>query len=176
MKYGWITKQDADIIKKHLILLRQKFEPLIALEIGTYLGETTRFVSQYAQTTYTIDNDSQTPELQDSNIKQFIGDSAEYTIHTRIPAPLHFVFIDGCHCKTHVEADFTNFSPKVVIGGIMIFHDIQPSIQTQKTRVELRIEVKNTLKKIIPNSWDLIEEEYSNESPHGGCAVYRRLS
>ncbi len=36
---------------------------------------------------------------------------------------LDFVFLDGCHCFEHVEADFLAIEPHVRQGGMIAFHD-----------------------------------------------------
>jgi CheY-like chemotaxis protein len=40
--------------------------------------------------------------------------------------PIHFLFIDGSHEYQDVLADFENFFPYVVPGGIIAFHDVHP--------------------------------------------------
>lgn len=46
--------------------------------------------------------------------KQFIG-------------PIHLLFIDGDHHYETVKRDIEGWTPKVVIGGIVIFHDYAPT-------------------------------------------------
>ena len=38
--------------------------------------------------------------------------------------PIHLLFIDGSHAYEDVLADFTGFSPHIVPGGIIAFHDV----------------------------------------------------
>lgn len=49
----------------------------------------------------------------------------------KIAAPLHFVFIDGCHGAPCVAADFLAIEDKVAPGGIVCFHDAMPEDQGQ---------------------------------------------
>jgi hypothetical protein len=37
--------------------------------------------------------------------------------------PISFIFIDGCHCGVCVKADADMWIPKVVNGGVVMFHD-----------------------------------------------------
>ena len=37
--------------------------------------------------------------------------------------PVGFILIDGCHCTECVKKDFFLWAPKMVPGGIMVFHD-----------------------------------------------------
>jgi hypothetical protein len=38
--------------------------------------------------------------------------------------PIHFLFVDGSHRYEDVLADFADFLPRVVTGGIVAFHDV----------------------------------------------------
>lgn len=40
--------------------------------------------------------------------------------------PIHFLFLDGSHKYETVLADYQNFYPHVVEGGIIAFHDVAP--------------------------------------------------
>lgn len=40
--------------------------------------------------------------------------------------PIHLLFIDGSHQHEDVLADFNNFYPYVVPGGIIALHDVEP--------------------------------------------------
>lgn len=40
-----------------------------------------------------------------------------------IPKQLHFVHVDGCHLFNEVQKDCRYFAPRVVVGGMMAFHD-----------------------------------------------------
>ena len=62
------------------------------------------------------------PELQ----AEFIwGDSR--VVHTTFKAPIHLLFIDGDHDYPVIKADIANWTPKVVPGGVVAFHDYAPS-------------------------------------------------
>ena len=41
----------------------------------------------------------------------------------RFDHPIELIFIDGLHEYEHVKKDFTLWYPKVIDGGIMVFHD-----------------------------------------------------
>lgn len=43
----------------------------------------------------------------------------------RIGKWLDFVFLDGCHSKKCVIGDFEAVEPLVVLGGLVVFHDIE---------------------------------------------------
>ncbi len=52
---------------------------------------------------------------------------ADSTTYTKFTAPIHFLFIDGCHHEHTVAADIKTWSPHVVLNGIMAFHDYSPN-------------------------------------------------
>jgi predicted O-methyltransferase YrrM len=54
------------------------------------------------------------------------GTSAEAA--TNWDKPIHLLFIDGSHEYEAVLADFNNFFPHVVPGGIVAFHDVHTSL------------------------------------------------
>ena len=57
------------------------------------------------------------------NIIRMEGKSQDSSIRRRIRAPIHLVFVDGSHEELDVLADAVNFDPKVITGGMLIFHD-----------------------------------------------------
>ena len=63
------------------------------------------------------------------------GDSRE--IHERCNVPVSLLFVDGDHCREGVAADIAGWVPKVQIGGIVAFHDYNPSAYDLSLRPEL---------------------------------------
>ena len=53
------------------------------------------------------------------------ADSREY--HKEWDRPIHFLIIDGDHHYDTVKADILGWTPHVVVGGIVCFHDYSPS-------------------------------------------------
>lgn len=51
------------------------------------------------------------------------ADSTKY--HEQFDLPIHLLFIDGSHIPEDVMADADGWGPKVVIGGILAFHDYE---------------------------------------------------
>lgn len=51
------------------------------------------------------------------------GDSRDEKIASRVTEPVHLLFIDGGHSYENVLADIVLWTPKVVVGGVVIFHD-----------------------------------------------------
>ena len=48
--------------------------------------------------------------------------------------PIHLLFIDGSHEYEDVLADFRNFYPHVIPGGIVAFHDVGRPVDGQAVR------------------------------------------
>lgn len=53
-----------------------------------------------------------------------IADSTE--CHSTFKSAIHLLFVDGDHRYVGVKADITNWTPKIVVGGIAMFHDCYP--------------------------------------------------
>lgn len=47
--------------------------------------------------------------------------------HATFKDPIHLLFIDGDHDYPVIAADIANWTPKVVPGGLVLFHDYAPS-------------------------------------------------
>jgi len=46
-------------------------------------------------------------------------------VHDQVPPPMHLLFVDGGHDRETVSGDIRGWVPKVAIGGIVIFHDVE---------------------------------------------------
>lgn len=76
---------------------------------------------------YGIDIDYSRPvkEREALNATFIKGDSG--IVHSDFPHPIHILFIDGDHHYESVRADTMGWTPKVVSGGTVIFHDYNPA-------------------------------------------------
>ena len=52
------------------------------------------------------------------------GDSG--VCHKDFPHPIHMLFVDGDHKLESVVADINGWTPKIVEGGVVAFHDYSP--------------------------------------------------
>jgi cephalosporin hydroxylase len=41
----------------------------------------------------------------------------------QVPDPVMWCFIDGCHCRSCVEAELAAYAPRVKPGGFLLLHD-----------------------------------------------------
>lgn len=63
--------------------------------------------------------------LQDLDAEFLWEDST--VCHSKVTDPIDLIFIDGDHHYATVRADIINWSPKVKVGGVMVFHDCYPT-------------------------------------------------
>lgn len=172
------------------------------LEIGTYNGSTAYGVKAVVEAKgkglnyWGIDTLSHDTVLW-PEANMIIGDSTK--IFYQVPnLPFDILFIDGPHCTTNCMLDFLNFSPKVKVGGLILFHDASPASQTKLPFPQHKIEeyekggfeipiydefgtaVLTALEKLglYPDSrrtdYELVEHKWSRE-PYGGISIYRKL-
>lgn len=62
---------------------------------------------------------------QDLKAEFIWGDSR--VVHASFKDPIHLLFIDGDHRYATVKVDIANWTPKIVPGGVVAFHDYTPS-------------------------------------------------
>ena len=75
------------------------------------------------------------PPHKELQAEFIIADSQE--CHTGFKGPIHLLFIDGDHRYATVKADIANWTPKIVPGGVVAFHDYAPS---QKHLIKWKLE------------------------------------
>jgi hypothetical protein len=129
--YGLLTAHDAALISDCLTDVARRFPSgnLNILEIGVHDGKTARSIAAWMEGLerpfqyFGIENGKdlglQRPPFVGASVTH--GDSVE--VYRAIPSQLHFVFVDGCHCINHVALDFLHYGRKVVVGGLLLFHD-----------------------------------------------------
>lgn len=211
IKYGLISATDAAVLEKTIDLICEASpnEIVNVTEIGLYSGQTSEALSKYIGLVkhrvffYTgIDNGKDGEELKhfpDFNSRLILGNSNE--VYNQIEDnSQHLIFVDGCHCFSHVVSDFFCYAPKVKAGGYLAFHDtgkhIKPFNDYQhgdKENPDAYISVRKALKSIglvdyfysygeggtpIPikhYGWELIFDEADPENEAGGVCVFKKL-
>jgi Methyltransferase domain len=170
-------------------------------EIGIFTGDTARGIKQVTENKgkrlvyWGVDNESNIPvPLPFFEANVVLGDSA--IIYPQVPdLQFDILFIDGSHCTDYAMLDFLNFSPKVKLGGIVLFHDTSPKTQhkldyqgfgpsdpNDKTKAlyhEFGTGVRTAFEKLglIPayrSDWELVSETWSDEN-WGGISIFRKL-
>ena len=65
-----------------------------------------------------------TPKLDQRWFVQGLSDSTHVLEIVRAWGPYHLVFIDGDHTYEQCKRDYENYSPMLIDGGVLIFHDV----------------------------------------------------
>lgn len=182
-RYGSILEEDAQVMDATLAEV-----PLLSVmkvcEIGMYSGATAAGINNVLSKRgakveyYGIDAgliiDPQVPFSGATVIK---GDSS--VVCGSVPLGLSILFIDGCHCISHVMADIQNYCPKVLLGGFVLFHDTSPFTQgIDRQPCGSTIGVLRAFDKLgwpFPN-WELFMEKFRPDFALGGMSSYRRTA
>lgn len=148
----------------------QAINPKIIVEIGTARGGTTLIWSYLAsKRVITCDLNDMTfqrplftrfpPPDSDCTVTLLTGNSHEASFKSRLAKELNgekvdFLFIDGDHTESGVEADYNDYKEFVRQGGLIAFHDIvekQPLATNQVYHLWKRIKVEAKIKEFIEN-------------------------
>lgn len=189
---------DWNILESSINMLN--FKKINLLEIGCGTGITARDIIDLLSkkdvdfTYYGIDpliakphnNKQRKIEFKSDNfcfIKEFsFSDKALVSV----PLELHWIFIDGCHCKTCIIRDFKNYAHRLVQGGALCFHDCSPGVQDiysqdypalkswhDSSNASQGIQTLAALKMLDLKTFNLVREASNN--PKGGIRIYSRL-
>ena len=103
------------------------------------------------------------PELK----AEFIIEDSR-TCHRGFEGPIHMLFIDGDHSYAVVAADIANWTTKVVVGGVVAFHDYSP-LPTHLVRTPALEGVKRAV------SEGMVEPKWSRLATVESIAAFRRV-
>jgi len=175
IKYGLISKVDADVLERTLNLIMSDFSydtDIYTCQVGIFDGETDRGINKFITMTgrrnfhTAIDNNKDKEVLLPfPDCKMIIGNSHE--VYNQIPdESLHLCFIDSCHCLSCVISDFFLYAPKIKKGAYLAFHDTAAHIKPfkdfqhgDKDNPDAFIAVRKALNKI-----GLLDDNNSGES------------
>lgn len=171
-------------------------QALKILEIGIWSGDTSRSARKVLLTTaaaayehWTVDSaiHENTPQ-----VPPFVGcncvwaDSIEAA--PRVPEGLGLILVDGCHCLYHVLADFALYAPKLLPGGLMLFHDVNPAAQGTQyqyhgdpARVESHLSVNRVLDvlglmPLVRRGWEVAHVGGMGGTWWGGLLAFRKVN
>ena len=105
------------------------------------------------------------------NVEWVKGDSTTY--HKQFRRPIDLLLIDGDHHYSTVSKDIAGWTPKVRVGGIVIFHDYKPTSHNLHQFPELA-DVKQAVSEWVQSErdqgrkWKTIDEADS-------AVAFRRL-
>lgn len=197
-RFGFMRKEEADLIDGLLPKIQAQFGTVRFLEIGVFGGGTVTGIvrrcgeigcSVFAAGVDFIEQKPAPAPLPDYEFHDRDSMDAWRDITNRF----NFLFVDGCHCVNHAMCDFSNYSPFVEVGGYALFHDTALPTALGKTEQEAWpqtdhsyagkppsvLGVREGLRKLgllmdYRLDWKLIEEV---ESPSGlmGMTLYQRV-
>jgi len=198
IKYGLISKTDAQTIENTLDLICQEFpdveEILKTCEVGLYSGLTSKAICDYLfykkrriNAHIGIDNG------KDGELMTNFPDSARFInmssseAYKHIPDnSQHFIFIDANHSFPYVVSDIFCYEEKVKIGGYLLFHDTGEHIKQftgyqlgDKNSPDSYISVRRALKRtgLLDDElygWRKIFDEADIEDEMGGICVFKK--
>lgn len=132
--YGLLNTHDIVLLQYAVTMAALRFGTVKLLEVGTCGGYTALGISKFCDSRgYTFEYHgidgacgAPHPGTMPKNYTFWMGDSAEL-FESMTADGFSVLFIDACHCSNHVMLDFLNYSPKVMVGGYVLFHDTNPS-------------------------------------------------
>ena len=198
MPYGLITPLDGRKLEESLrvaaALAVTRNEAFTILEVGICHGETSRGMAQFLRqqqipfTYWGVDNQRDkpvTPPFPEANV--LLGPSEE--LYSQLPAVLHFVFVDGCHCINHVMLDFLHYGDRVPVGGRLVMHDAAPYTQRKldyqghgpRDQVDFGTATREAARKLglltgLRQDWRLVEQAWEPRWDSGGVLVLERVA
>lgn len=140
---------------EELLKILKPYAPGKLLEIGSYEGGTAEAFRDLGFNVTCIEISPKEELLSIPGITVVKGDSSDPKI---IDRRLRFdvLFIDGDHSYEQVKLDYENWSPLVVRGGLIVFHDIVDSDLHRQQECE------------VPKFWKEIKGEGYIEIIHDG--------
>jgi hypothetical protein len=192
-RYGSMSETEYDLIDRTLDQIKTQFGEVRFLEVGVCGGGTVagvaRRCSQIRVPLFAAGVDCLEHYKPDRNLfpelpadyKFYVGDSMDQW--RNITDRYNILLVDGCHCVIHSAADFLNYSPFVVVGGYVVFHDTAlpkdqyeqmafPQDHSLAGKDPGKLGVREGLKKLgllqgHRTDWELVEEVPSDSGVMG---------
>jgi len=125
--HGWsVEPAEREWLREHAALIEAEFPQPIMVNIGVLHGATMHCLRAGAPSArlYGVDIDFTSYPVMGGNELEAVfieGDSG--VCHVNFKYKIHLLFIDGDHLYPAVKADIAGWVPKVVMGGVVGFHD-----------------------------------------------------
>lgn len=173
--FGWsVRRQERAWLRNTAALIEKKFPKPVIVNIGVLHGATMhclRAGSSSAQL-FGIDIDYKTyPVEREKALRATMikGDSG--VCHIDFHPEIHFLFVDGDHRYSGVSADIVGWAHKVVIGGIIGFHDYAPAAVNLRASPEI-VGVRKAVDEWIAREGD----HWKSLQPVKSVRGFRRLA
>jgi len=129
-------------------LLAKESQPDRIVELGTYIGESTRYMAMLAPEAevWTVDSNPDAKkqveaEPKYSNIRAFTADSVEFATHYD-GKPIDLLFIDANHDYTLTMANYRTWAPFVADDGLIVMDDATLDGEMKRAMAEIEQEAK----------------------------------
>lgn len=148
--HGWSTLDELEFLYQTAGSVEKRG---VIVEIGSWQGRSTVCLAQgsrkgnnvkvYAIDPFTGSSENQKPGLKIWTLDDFKNNLSKAGIQDMVVTlvatseeaardwnkPIEFLFIDGAHEYEFVEKDFLFYSPYIINGGIIAFHDTAPNLK-----------------------------------------------
>ncbi len=194
MRHGAITDEDAKLLERSLDRVIGRFDKLLLLgEVGINKCETTHGIIEHVKksgknfTLYGVDSarihggDKSKFNLPTEHFVFVDGESTEVS---HLCPPLHWVFLDACHCLNHTVLDFINYAKDMPAGAEVCFHDSSPAVQGKyyqshgpKTP-DFCFAVREAIKRLglhCRSDWKFVEQGWDTNTTRGGVSVFEKV-
>ncbi len=128
-RYGFISDQEEDFLDRLIPQIKAELGEVRFIEVGVCGGQTvTGIVNRCKEIdcmVYAAGVDCliglKPDPIPTSDYAFYCGDSMDQW--RNIKDRFNLLLVDGCHCVIHSMCDFLNYSPLVIVGGYVLFHD-----------------------------------------------------
>ncbi len=170
-----LTQAEREYIKLMAEQITGKFPNPVFVNLGVMWGASMHCLRAGSKNAYLygIDTDYKTHEVKNKKDLRPVlfatCDSVEWG-HRWKDMPVHIVFVDADHSYEAVQKDIKAWSPHVVSGGLMIFHDYNPT----EHNLNLFPEIAG-VKKAVAEWWVDAVGEYGYVDSPDSLFVCRKL-
>lgn len=190
--YGIFSPAEALYFDRMLEQVGEQFGVVSFLEIGVAEGATMAGIYERCDVLgvpccYTgVDGECGRPKSLPDSARFICGDSTQ--VHQQVGDGFNVLFVDASHALNFVCLDFLNYGPKLIVGGLCIFHDTRDTPEWQGVHFqgtgdpnlfENKIAVRLALKKLgllqgYRRDWEFVEEIADVQIQ--GMMIYKKLS
>lgn len=132
-----LTQAERVFLKEQAALVWKECAPTMIVNIGVMWGASMACLRAGAPTARIIgvDIDFETYPLKFKGFMPLKGDSTK--VYEEFDGPIHLLFVDGDHHYETVRKDIEGWVPKIPVGGMVLFHDYNPTPHNLKMFPEL---------------------------------------
>ena len=124
---GWLTEAERETLKKYAELAQVETNRPLIINIGVEYGASLHCLRAGSLLADIVGIDLDVSKMEGFPRAELIaGDSTDKEVAAQSGEAVDLLFIDGGHTAGNVTADIKLWSPKVLPGGMMLFHDYSP--------------------------------------------------